>query len=319
MSTGRCAYDQPLSVNLSAIVGSLGTADADGYYTVLLPSAYPANATMRSVAMESYFTFANAPVGLQNISPPSIIVGEGANKPTPRRQVVDVNQCLLCHERLGFHSNAGRTDNPDQCVICHNTENTSSNLFAGYVKGSPGAWVATTSADPDGFLVGEKPMNLKDLVHSLHAGCPMWIEEEGDCAEFTIRSNPFNFIRSNPNGGGGGAGVYRFSDIGYPARKTDCMSCHKAGTFAAVSVPNALWSVYGAEAGLAAAPGPSNPAAMTRVGPLTSACGSCHDSAAAQAHFQQNTSFALGAEGCDVCHGPGRSVDVEEAHSNRFN
>ncbi len=46
------------------------------------------------------------------------------------------------------------------------------------------------------------------------------------------------------------------------------------------------------------------------------ACGSCHDSAAAQAHIDTNTSSA-GAESCAVCHGPGEEHDVERTHRVR--
>ena len=152
----------------------------------------------------------------------------------------------------------------------------------------------------------------------MHAGCPAWIEEEGECNEFTISTQPFNFIRGNPNPGGSGQGVYAFADIGYPARLSDCKSCHIEGTYEAVAVPNALWSVTDAELGLTAV-SPHDPDLMDRRGPFAAACGSCHDSSAAQAHFEQNTAFGLGAESCDVCHGPGRSVDVEEAHADRFN
>jgi OmcA/MtrC family decaheme c-type cytochrome len=43
------------------------------------------------------------------------------------------------------------------------------------------------------------------------------------------------------------------------------------------------------------------------------ACGSCHDSDAAQAHIQVQTS-PTGFESCDVCHGLGRDWNVEKMH-----
>jgi hypothetical protein len=46
------------------------------------------------------------------------------------------------------------------------------------------------------------------------------------------------------------------------------------------------------------------------------ACGSCHDSDAAQAHIDVKTS-ASGMESCAVCHGPGRDLDVTLVHKVR--
>jgi hypothetical protein len=56
---------------------------------------------------------------------------------------------------------------------------------------------------------------------------------------------------------------------------------------------------------------------MIRTAPNAAACGTCHDDSSDKAHFQVNTSFTLGAESCDVCHGPGRTADVAVAHDDR--
>jgi cytochrome c5 len=56
-----------------------------------------------------------------------------------------------------------------------------------------------------------------------------------------------------------------------------------------------------------------NPGLADRRGPAASACASCHNDTAAAAHISANTSDSLGAESCNVCHGPGRS---EEPHTN---
>jgi hypothetical protein len=45
-------------------------------------------------------------------------------------------------------------------------------------------------------------------------------------------------------------------------------------------------------------------------------CGSCHDSDAAAAHIDVQTS-AMGQESCAVCHGPGRELDVVLVHKVR--
>jgi OmcA/MtrC family decaheme c-type cytochrome len=312
-SWAKVARDQPTSVNISTLTL---TAGADGYYTTLLPLAFPANSTLRAVSMESSLTKAGTTTGIDGvtpvayswrITPTSLAVGVGANKATPRRSLVDINDCNTCHERLVLHG-GGRVDNPDQCVICHNPQMTSSNTTAGYIKNlsttTAGDWVLTTADDPDGHFTSEKPQNLKDLVHGIHAGAE--------------RSDPFNFIRGNPNPGGSGQGAYEFGSDEFPGKLADCMACHKTGTYNVVTNSSALWTVVKANAETQVGP-VLDPTLMSRIAPNTSACGSCHDSDEAKAHFNLNTSFGLGSESCNVCHGPGRSEDVVVVHSERQN
>jgi hypothetical protein len=338
----RAAYDQPLSVSLSAMLpvgNTVGTvSDPDpttGYQTATIFRAVPANTTLTMVAMESHFTMngnvtaATAALkGLDNLS--STTVNETAV--STRRYVnattfgvVDVNQCLLCHEQnLGFHNASGRRNNPDHCAMCHNTENTSSNTFAGCVWLDPtlddpataspvGKWVPDpTCAKPGHVKVASKPMNLKDMVHALHAAGLTEGEAIGE----------FSFIRGNPNSGSGGTGVYEFAEVRFPNRLDNCESCHKPGTYDVDLVPNVRSTVYSALPGLSLAgpwpmTGPSFAEQMVRKLPITAACSTCHDGDGDIAHYATNTSTALGVESCDVCHGPGRTADAVEAHAER--
>jgi OmcA/MtrC family decaheme c-type cytochrome len=323
-SWGKAGRDQPLSVTINSLLAALPTPmPTDGWYTVTLSTAYPAGSINQSIGMESYMTVAGTTTDIDgttplpysyNIAPPSLTAGIGASKGLVRPSVVDINKCLTCHERLGFHSNAGRNNNPDLCVLCHNTEMSSSNTFAGYVKGSSGAWLIANPTDTGAFFVSEKPMNLKDMVHGIHAG------EE--------RSDPFNFIRGAPNPippattVSGGNGIYEFGEVVYPGKLADCEGCHKAGTanYDVVTNANAMWSVQKSNAETLGQVVPVlDPKLYSRLAPNTAACGSCHDSDEAKAHFNLNTSFGLGSESCSVCHGPGRSEDVAVAHSERQN
>jgi OmcA/MtrC family decaheme c-type cytochrome len=196
----------------------------------------------------------------------------------------------------------------DYCATCHNTEMSSSNVFAGMAK------------DNDGkeWLVSQKPNNFKDMIHGIHSGCAAWNEEEGRCSLVTPREVPFNFIRGvwdqDPDGP---AGVHAFQDVGYPARLQDCESCHLPGTYKLPINANAMWTVVDAEPALTPA-SPSNYAASKRVAPATAACASCHNNPSARAHMEQNSS--PGIESCDICHAEGRTAPVTEAHQkNRYN
>ena len=283
---GFSKVDQPFTVGIRDLVAGLPDMDAEGYFTATLATAFPADATLRAVAMESYFTFNLGTPDQINVAADAVVKAVAGEA---RRSVVDVDLCLTCHEGLGFHSNSGRRNNPDHCVMCHNPENSSSNTFDGYVEGTEGAFSLTPMA---GFFeVSQKPMNLKDLVHSLHA----------DAA----RETPFNFIRGTLAGGSGN-GAYEFSEITYPQRLNNCDACHANPSSYRLPVDeDALWSVIAVEPGVS----------TTKLPPTTAACWSCHDGTIPTEHMKQNSGDFLGTETCSLCHGPGKTADVAEAHA----
>ena len=294
------AYDQPLSVNLSTagLIASLTGPDADGYFTTVpginpaSPLAFPtltppATLTLKAVAIESYLS-----INGMNISGKAMLKGIDGSTNTLRRAIVDIDSCNTCHERVGFHSNAGRMNNPDYCATCHNPEISSSNLFAG---------TADYSGEPRYY--SQKPNNFKDMVHSIHAA---------DIRKAQNPLDPFNFIRGNPLGSGG-AGPMVFEDVGYPGQIADCAACHKPGTYAVPGNDRYAWSVVNAEPALVTAANALtfNPALTERQGPAAAACGSCHISTSAKAHFAANTITPIG-ESCAVCHGAGSAFEAHK-------
>lgn len=285
VSTGESAFDQPNTVGLAAIAAGLPAPDALGFYTTTLSSPFPANAVMRAIALEGTMT---TPGG--TLSGETAMAGVGLTD-TPRRKVVDINKCNLCHERIRFHGGGGRDNNPDHCVACHNPEMTSSNIMINPATG----------------LSYETSNNLKDMLHALHAGTPVG----GD----GVRETPYIFIRGNAAGGGGGQGIHDFSHVGYPNRLSDCTTCHIGNSYLPPAPANALWSVY--EASTAALVANFTPEDSLRLPPVTSACIGCHDSVAAQNHY--NANLAVDRDGnysetCVTCHGAGRSADVRTMH-----
>lgn len=317
----RTSYDQPRSIGIQGILSTLTGPDADGWFTTLAgvgtgsnSVAFPANSTMRGVGFEGYFQIVGVtePSGAvvdKYIAADTPFVQVPAAGSAKRRQIVDVGKCNLCHERMGFHGERSRANDVDYCATCHNTEMSSSNIFAGMAADNAGKM----------WLVSQKPNNFKDMIHGIHAGCSSWNEEEGRCPVVTPREVPFNFIRGVwEQDKGTPQGVHAFQDVGYPARLQDCESCHIADKYTLPINANALWTVVNAEPALAAAPGPSNNAAATRIAPSTAACSDCHANPAADAHMQQNSTG--GVETCDICHGPGRTAPVAEVHqSGRYN
>jgi OmcA/MtrC family decaheme c-type cytochrome len=285
------AYDQPPGFNLSTagLIASLTGPDTEGYFTTApginpaSPLAFPADATLKAVAIESYLA-----INGMNISGKSALKGvDGAN--TLRRVIVNIDNCNTCHERVGFHSNAGRMNNPDYCATCHNPEITSSNIFAGFAD-----YTGETR------FFSQKSNNFKDMIHSIHAGAERKAQDS---------SNPFNFIRGNPNATGGN-GPMVFEDVVYPAQIADCQTCHVAGSYRVPANDSYAWSAIDVQPSLVATAAEFTPTTTVRQGPSTAACGSCHITTAAKAHFATNTALGIG-ETCNTCHGPG---GIAEAH-----
>jgi OmcA/MtrC family decaheme c-type cytochrome len=241
-----------------------------------------------------------------NISGNAVLKGvDGVTPSTIARRgamstLVDLDSCNACHERIGFHSNAGRAQSTEYCSTCHNPELTSSNVFAGFLSGLP------NSPDPTkSYYYTQKPNNFREMIHGIHAAGMRAEQNPAD---------PFNFLRGNP-AGTGGSGAMVFQEVVYPALISDCDACHKPGTITVPGNDNYPWTAFDAQPSLVAAANVAtfNAALKYRVGPAAGACGTCHSSTASQSHFEANTSNSLGAESCAVCHGPGKTY---EAHAD---
>jgi OmcA/MtrC family decaheme c-type cytochrome len=305
-----------VNFSTAGVIASFTGPDADGYFTTAAginpaaPLAFPAGTTLRAVAMESYLTISN-----MNISGRSAMKGEDGATDTLRRKIVDIDNCNTCHERVGFHSNAGRMDNPDYCATCHNPQLSNSNLFEGK---------ATFTLAPDGkeFTYQQASNNFKDMIHAIHAGAERKAQNPNDL---------FNFIRGNP-GASGGAGPMVFQDFVYPAKISDCKTCHLPGTYKVPSNPQYMGSVQKAPVdttmtvtlagvattvpassalGLNAGAYATSSGNLLRDGPATAACGSCHNSPSAKAHFATNVAPGLG-ESCASCHGVGAAFEAHK-------
>jgi OmcA/MtrC family decaheme c-type cytochrome len=311
------AFDQPVAVSLSAagVVGSLSDPDPQGFHTTApgihptAPIGFPSYATLtlRAVALESFLVINN-----YNISGDAVMKGIDGDASSVRRQIIDMESCVACHERVGFHGAAGRANNPDYCAVCHNPENSSSNLFVG---------LDTFPLAPGGreYWYSPRPNNYKDMLHAIHAA---QFRKANDPAD------PFNFIRANPLVGGGN-GPMVFENVVYPAQVSDCRSCHLPGTYGVQATAGMAWSTVNvapdgptgslralgaANANAGLAPDPTNtlydPLKSVRIGPATAACGSCHNSSDAKIHYTLNAT-GLG-ESCAVCHGPGAAFEAHK-------
>jgi OmcA/MtrC family decaheme c-type cytochrome len=212
----------------------------------------------------------------------------------PRRSVVDVAKCDLCHDQLNGHG-GNRIDNVQSCTFCHNPNATD---IAARLAVTPTPITAANA--PDG--VNEEPIDLKYMIHALHdgnvraaAGAPYVVYHRGNVDDFRVITP-------------------------YPGALNNCLACHLAGTFypqdptlstsLATTIDSNNNSVL-----------PTGQIAMTAA---TSACSACHVTQPEKEHMIQNggsftavksaASQVISSETCIVCHDAGAIADVAVAH-----
>jgi OmcA/MtrC family decaheme c-type cytochrome len=228
----------------------------------------------------------------------------------PRRQIVDVNKCMVCHRsdgtgvapRLTVHGN-NRTEEPQVCVTCHNPNNTDI--------------VFRLSTDPKvqvgSFTYPEQSLDFKRLVHGIHA------------SSVGFRDNPLVVIGFNHS-------VFDASTlVRYPGDLRNCVTCHidngQAGTFEIPLATTVLGSSFDtrsfkADGTVAIDTNPSND---VKISPIAAVCSSCHDERETISHMIQTggASFSTDLaslqnrsvrERCVRCHGPNREKSVRRVH-----
>ncbi len=347
--TSATTAGQPHTVSLAQLVSTnnaanytiaASTANA-GYYTATIygsgTAAFPVGATMRAVALQGYFTQLNGTNSL--IAPPAgigrhaISVVEPVEGDTVRRTIVDSAKCANCHEWFEAHGGQ-RVYDVQVCVICHNTDITSSGRgitdarLAAYASFTEGDLETLANLGFDRTAVNAalafpvESNNMKDMIHGIHAG--------------RERVDPFTDIRDRGS-------VLVFLDFGrmdFPGELANCETCHVSATSSTTTyntVPmNALPSKQEARSpayAAALAGGTATPldaraslpneydTDIVRT-PYSAACASCHDAAAAKAHMNLNGGVVDGTraaakasvESCATCHGPGKTYDAAAVH-----
>jgi OmcA/MtrC family decaheme c-type cytochrome len=305
---------QPQTVSISAVDSMVD--NGDGTFTATIDGAFPAGATLRAVGLQGYF---QVTLGGENtpLHTPSAVVAVSGD--AERREVVDNNNCASCHEWLEAHG-GNRVFNMNICVMCHVPNLSSSGRSI--TDPSSDLVADLTAADIDGvdpndpLTYPEATNNFKDMIHGIHGAA--------------TRTTDYQFVR-NFRGGS----YYNWSDVVFPASASDCLRCHKSETFEVPLNANTLLTTNrttgevdgqdATEADVSDARDTVPNATDFVITPTAAACYACHDSQLAQAHMadnggviNDNRSTVLDAgsvETCQICHGPGKSQDLEVVHA----
>ena len=327
------AGGQPLSVSLSNLTpytgtnyGSLTYDSNTGIATAVITSAsrqFPSGATMRAVALQGYFqqdlnADGTADTPLHALSVYIAVTGDSV-----RREVVDASKCAQCHEwfeghggNRNFGSGSGMV-----CVVCHvpNLSSSGRTMTTNPSPTSTEPWPADPMDNP------EDSQNLKDMIHGIHASA--------------LRDRDYTHVRNRNSGF-----WYNWSEVTFPAETNKCLLCHLDGTYELPLNANVLPTIVrttgvadGLDANTAAVTAARGASALPNTTdwintPTASACYYCHTSQTAWAHMTQNggqlsdprvgeanyvnrSALVLNYESCALCHGPGRTADLEVVHS----
>ena len=227
--------------------------------------------------------------------------------PVPRRTIVDIAKCDVCHKVLQLHGD-NRNDDTQACVVCHNPASTDvSQRRALTAPGIDGLW--------------EQTIDFKHHIHEIHSDA--WRRTQPNYTPWIIY--------------GFGGSVNNFSDIVFPQDSGNCYACHSNPASGPTFYPgDPLMQAMTTNTGLSqnpanpAPPTPGSPGNPVSTTPTMAACTGCHEASLALSHMQQNggstsvlkdaegrmiPASASGVETCAVCHGPGGVADVAKVHN----
>ncbi len=202
-----------------------------------------------------------------------------------RREVVSNANCTSCHGEFskGFSIHGNLRNQVEMCVLCHNPNETD---------------FARRGRDPEAVAMGDlnETIDFKVMIHKIHRGEHL---EQHPYLLYGFGAAPANFT------------AHDFSHVLYPGDLRNCDTCHLPGTYMIPPFPGdgALGSLL-----TAIDPVDGSEFEVGRLGPITSACTSCHDSDESLAHADTQTADG-GSEACSVCHSETRPHPVSALHA----
>ena len=267
-----------------------------------------------------WFYWAKTTGGVRDAVDAQVAVPFQVDQKATGRQVVTQAACGACHgmtpsgfPHLALHG--GQRKNGETCSTCH-----SQNAFD-RVVGTTGA-ACSTSSDCAGFAGGWEAcssgvctvtvdptpgvvVDFQQLVHNIH-----FARLRDGYAERNNLGLPPSIPQKTLNYLGFNNSLLDFEEILAPVDVRACTNCHQSTNAACSSSAPCGYGQTCSVAGKCANTAWQNPTAR--------ACITCHDSASAANHAQQNTFFPPSGppvESCAVCHGTGAILPVAEVHN----
>ena len=266
-----------------------------------------------------WFYWAKTTSGVRDAVDAQVAVAFGVSQPAAGRQVVTQTGCGSCHgmtesgfPHLALHG--GQRKNGETCSTCH-TQNAFDRVVGSTgvscstnsdCAGFLGGWeacsgsVCTVTVDPTPGVV----VDYQQLVHNIHfARLREGFAERNNLGlPPSIPPKTLNYLGFNNS-------LIDLQEILAPVDVRACTNCHRSTN---ASCSDTAPCGYGQSC-------QSSKCVNTAwQNPTARACVTCHDSAEAASHAEQNTFFPPSGppvESCAVCHGPGATLSVAAAHN----
>jgi len=305
---------QPVAAGLNALAcfgnpGATPVAGSPGWFSVTATNPLPADAVDTAAVTIDGHPAVDIDGTIERIPVRNVVeyFGIDGASAVARREVVDIANCDNCHKELSLHGN-NRTDEPQVCVTCHNPNATDARQRVPVAVPEDPPVDCVNVLGPD-----DVPIDFKFMIHAIHASS----SETGVPYEVCGFSNSVH--------------VYNEATVHYPGHLNNCEACHvkeedlgrgQSATYFPVDPSKVL----GTTVSVGADPTPIDDVVIS---PNTAVCSACHVSDLAKEHMTQNggdfnatkaadsTLISSGVETCELCHGEGRSVDVEVVHGVR--
>ncbi|MGA2840747.1 MAG: OmcA/MtrC family decaheme c-type cytochrome [Steroidobacteraceae bacterium] len=320
--TTPSTWGQPISLNPLAGCGTATPApgltgpDATGAFTMTSPTPLPNPPAANCPPAGGTACAAIANVGVAIEGHPGIVTtGPGAasipvtsaigygnvagGTAVPRRTVVDIAKCDVCHSDLAEHG-TNRNNNTQVCAACHNPASTDVSERQTLTATTPGI---------DGLW--EQSIDFKYMIHAIHDGSVRGAAG----SPFVI----YGYMGSITN----------FTDVVYPGQINRCDACHTGTSYYPVD-DTAVQATTRLTGLSQEAPNPTTVGNPIATSANMSVCSACHVDALTQTHMQQNggsltvakdtegrtilSAVPANIETCSVCHGTGGVADVQVVH-----
>lgn len=288
--------DGASTVSIDALANA--TPNGDGSFNVVSPIAIPDGSLAPGIAasgsgasvIEGHPAVDVSGDGVEQIPLTNVVgffsIDEADGRASPRRESVKIEQCSSCHQNLVSHG-GNRSDSVNSCVTCHNPRNTDRD-------------VRETAFVPPTDGKDEESLHFKTMIHGIHAA--------------GMRENPLQIVGFR----GFSTHIYDEEHVQFPGKLNNCKSCHVDGGYTLPLADNVLGTT------IDTGDDHSSPVDDTVISPAAAVCSSCHDDKVAKAHMENNggsfstTQAAIDSsevvEQCVLCHGSGKSADIDLVH-----
>ena len=210
-----------------------------------------------------------------------------------RRDAVNNDKCLGCHQGTLYQHGGDRVDNEQLCVICHNPAASDKNVRIDSFAIVNEDGTVNTDATYDGK--NAETYEMRTMLHAIHGvearlatGGKPWVVYRGrGIYGFGLDDTPLpegwpvdgETVNGSTNEG---TTPHNWVVVHYPKAVNDCDACHNDGQYEAADQTKAVGVTV--DAGFDW-PDQSDD---TIIGPSAAACTACHAGAAQRSHAQSN-------------------------------